>query len=125
MIVYVDDVAMFGPEEVVSELVRVIGQKWTLSEPSWTCDRNQVVFCGMDLNQYPWGWRVSQVRYPTELLQRYGVEGTATSPMVRADEPEATGHYRGGFVGYDEVKAGLDVRYQSDESMGNEGPSAS
>ena len=47
-----------------------------------------MMFCGMELVQYAWGWRVSQVRYMTELLNRYGIVGTASAPMQKVEEPE-------------------------------------
>ena len=88
MIVYVDDIAAFGPQSVIAALIQSIKEYWTLSEPSWSLGGNQVMFCGMELVQHAWGWRISQVRYMTELLNRYGIEGTASSPMPKVEEPE-------------------------------------
>ena len=70
VIVYVDDVALFDSEPVLKSLVQVIGEKWTLSEPTWSTNQTTATFCGMELRQLPWGWRVTQVKYLTELLKR-------------------------------------------------------
>ena len=88
MIVYVDDVAAFGPEGVVRSLVGEVGKRWTLSEPTWSLNQQVVMFCGMELKQFDWGWRVSQERYLTELLNRYNIHGVAAAPILKMEEPE-------------------------------------
>ena len=88
VIVYVDDVALFGPESVVRALVAVIGEKWTLSEPTWSLNNRPVSFCGMELLQLPCGWRVTQVKYLTELLNRYEIKGVSSVPVLKVEDPD-------------------------------------
>ena len=87
MIVYVDDIALFGPRQVIEALVNELRVKWRLSEPSWAANGTPVTFCGMELTRAPYGWRVTQKRYLQELLQRYSVDGSATCPLTKWEEP--------------------------------------
>ena len=86
MIVYVDDIAMFGPRPILEALVSELGKKWRLSEPSWALNGAQVTFCSMELTKAHYGWRVTLRRYLQELLQRYSVEGSATAPLAKWEE---------------------------------------
>ena len=87
MIVYVDDIALFGPGKLLEDVVTELGKKWRLSEPSWASMGSSITFCGMELTQACYGWRVTQKRYLQELLGRYKVEGTATVPLAKWEEP--------------------------------------
>ena len=87
MIVYVDDIAMFGPKPVLEDLVSELKKKWRLSEPSWALSRAQVMFCGMELTKADYGWRITQKKYLQEFLQRYNVEGSASAPLAKWEEP--------------------------------------
>ena len=48
MIVYVDDIGLFGPRPVLETLVLELNKKWRLSEPSWATSSEQVSFGGED-----------------------------------------------------------------------------
>ena len=87
MIVYVDDIGLFGPRLILEALVGELSKKWKLSEPSWARDGEQVSFCGMELARMSYGWRVTQKRYLQELLQRYGITGFASAPLTKWEEP--------------------------------------
>ena len=83
MIVYVDDIAVFGPKGLVEAVVTALRQKWRLSDPSWASPPQPVLFCGMELTKASYGWRVTQRRYLQELLIRYQVEGVAQAPLPK------------------------------------------
>ena len=87
MIVYVDDIAVFGPKGLVEAVVTALRQKWRLSDPSWASPHQPVLFCGMELTKASYGWRVTQRRYLQELLIRYQVEGVAQAPLPKWEEP--------------------------------------
>ena len=88
VIVYVDDMALFGEKAHVGALVKEIQALWKTSPPSWPDDSGPMMFCGMEIWRIPQGWKVTQRRYLQELLHRFQVKGTATSPMSRWVEPE-------------------------------------
>ena len=88
MIVYVDDLAIFAEKRVAEALVTLIKGLWKTSEPDWADGGNSVPFCGMELTRTSSGWRVTQVKYLRELLQRYSIQETVVSPMTRWEEPE-------------------------------------
>ena len=82
MIVYVDDLAIFAEREVADALVGLIKGLWKTSEPNWADLGSPMPFCGMELTRSGLGWKVTQVKYLIELLQRYYIRDTAVSPMV-------------------------------------------
>ena len=87
MIVYVDDIALFGPRGIVEEVVNSLKQKWRLSEPAWASPNEPVMFCGMELTKATYGWRVTQKRYLQEIIARYQVQGSAQAPLPKWEEP--------------------------------------
>ena len=87
VIVYVDDIALFGPREVLMALVGEVKAVWTISGPNWADPGSPLTFCGMELSRMSYGWRVTQERYIRELLIRYSVVGVASCPMSKFEEP--------------------------------------
>ena len=88
MIVYVDDIAVFGPRDMTERVSAAILARWKTSTPIWPSKDQSVSFCGMEVAKSTKGWRVAQERYMKELLKRYEVTGVATSPMPKWEEPE-------------------------------------
>ena len=87
-VVYVDDICLFGPQNVLEAIVKGIQEKWKTSSPCWTSSGHPVSLCGVELVQTTRGWRLSQLAYLSEILTRYNVNTTANVPLVRWDEPE-------------------------------------
>ena len=87
VIVYVDDMAVFGPRDVLVELVDKIRSIWTISGPDWVAPDSPLSFCGMELARTAYGWKVTQERYLRELLARYEIQGVASCPMIKFEEP--------------------------------------
>ena len=87
VVVYVDDVGLFGPRLVLRALVDKLREKWNTSEPVWSNDETLLNICGVELQQLKMGWRLTKRAYLQELLQRYEVESTASVPIARWDDP--------------------------------------
>ena len=87
-IVYVDDIAVFGPELVAKQVAGAFMAKWKTSTPMWPSPTTPVSFCGMEMARIQDGWRITQSRYLREVLRRYEIEGTTYSPMPKWKEPE-------------------------------------
>ena len=87
VIVYVDDMALFGQRQHVEALVQEIQGLWKISTPTWPSDDAPIVFCGMELWRFVGGWKITQRRYLQELLQRFQVKGSCSAPMTRWEEP--------------------------------------
>ena len=87
VIVYVDDIAMFGPVEILEKIVSEIKAVWTISGPDWATPQAPLTFCGMELLKTAYGWKVTQDRYLRELLSRYDIHGGVSCPMLKFDEP--------------------------------------
>ena len=91
LVVYVDDVALFGPEGLRECVLNVIREQWTTSEPQWVKDGQPLTFCGLELHKTSRGYKLLQKAYLAELLQRYAVTETAAAPISRWEEPEDEG----------------------------------
>ena len=89
VIIYVDDMAIFGRREHVEALVQEIQRLWKISAPSWPQEGSPIMFCGMELWRFAGGWKITQRRYLQELLQRFQVKGSCAAPMTRWEEPKA------------------------------------
>ena len=88
VVIYVDDMALFGERAHVEALVQEIQGLWKISTPSWPDESVPMIFCGMEIWRIHQGWKITQRRYLQELLQRFQVKGLASSPMSKWIEPE-------------------------------------
>ena len=86
LVVYVDDLAFFGPVGLCQCFIEQVQKKWKTSPPSWFGE-DPVTFCGAEVVRSERGYRLTQVSYLQELLQRYEIEGTAAAPMTKWTEP--------------------------------------
>ena len=91
VVVYVDDLLITGPQEVVKGCMQRIRSQWECSEPSWVNSEGWTRFCGLELR-----WRedhllLGQPAYAKELGQRHGTLPLRTTPLPKIDgdmEPE-------------------------------------
>ena len=97
LVVYVDDLAFFAPPNLCQCFIDHVQNKWKTSPPSWLGE-DPVTFCGAEVTRTSRGYRLTQVSYLRELLQRYGIEGTAASPMTKWTEPLEQGPPDAGLV---------------------------
>ena len=88
LVVYVDDLAFLAPRGLGEAFVAAVQERWKTSTPEWFSER-PLTFCGMELSQHGHGYRMSQSAYVRELLGRYGIEESASTPITRWTEPEA------------------------------------
>ena len=88
IVVYVDDIAVFGAKEVTQKVAEAFMAKWKTSTPLWPSPTEPVSFCGMEVAPLSDGWRITQSKYLKEVLRRYEVDGVASCPMPRWEEPE-------------------------------------
>eukprot|EP00439_Symbiodinium_sp_Y106_P053438 s3512_g7.t1 len=89
LIVYVDDLAFLGPEDLCWQFVTAIRAKWKTSDPEWIGER-PTTFCGIELSRSEAGFRMTQRAYTQELLNRYNVDEEAGVPIAKWTEPEST-----------------------------------
>ena len=83
VIVYVDDIAAFGPRIVTQRVAETFMVAWKTSAPIWPSPTEPVSFCGMEVARPSDGWRITQSKYLREILRRYEVEGITSCPMAR------------------------------------------
>ncbi|CAE7676383.1 GIP [Symbiodinium sp. CCMP2592] len=87
LVVYVDDLAFFGPADLCSQFILAIKARWKTSDPEWICER-PVTFCGIELSRGEAGYRMTQRAYIQELLNRYEITTEASVPINKWTEPE-------------------------------------
>ncbi|CAE7887157.1 GIP, partial [Symbiodinium necroappetens] len=87
LVVYVDDLAFLAPRGLGEAFVAAVQERWKTSTPEWFSER-PLTFCGMELSQHDHGYRMSQSAYVRELLGRYCIEESASTPITRWAEPE-------------------------------------
>ena len=80
-------ISPFFPLQSCKGLIQQIQAKWKTSEPDWLQD-GPVTFCGAEIALQERGYVLTQVSYIRELMQRYGVEGSAQVPISKWVEPE-------------------------------------
>ncbi|CAE7831874.1 RE1 [Symbiodinium sp. CCMP2592] len=90
LVVYVDDLAFFAAANLCQCFIDQVQKKWKTSPPSWFGEE-PVTFCGAEVTRSARGYRLTQVSYLKELLNRYNIEGTAASPITKWTEPPEQG----------------------------------
>ena len=88
LIVYVDDLAFLGPEDLCHQFIKTLRASWKTSEPEWITEA-PVTFCGIELARHDTGYRMTQRAYVKELLKRYQVDEDSGMPVNKWVEPEA------------------------------------
>ncbi|CAE7020194.1 unnamed protein product, partial [Symbiodinium microadriaticum] len=79
VVVYVDDVMICGPRQLVEEIGRTIQQSWETSDLSFLGPQNSIRFLGMELQRVDETAneiRVFQQGYISELLRAHGIKDT-------------------------------------------------
>eukprot|EP00438_Fugacium_kawagutii_P029112 Skav233709 [mRNA] locus=scaffold2120:28636:35173:- [translate_table: standard] len=74
VLVYVDDLMVFGCGDVIKGCLERVRQVWDLSEPEWLNPQSPVRFLGMDVWKMKEGMFVSQESYIQDVLKRNGEE---------------------------------------------------
>ncbi|CAE7203000.1 true, partial [Symbiodinium sp. CCMP2456] len=87
LVVYVDDLACFGPEGLLQAFLSAVQAKWKTSPPEWLGER-PVTFCGIEIARNPTGYRLTQCAYTKELINRYNIEESCAVPIHKWVEPE-------------------------------------
>ena len=87
LVVYVDDLLFLAPMGLGEAFVAAVQERWKTSTPEWLSGR-PLTFCGMELSRLSSGYRMCQTAYVRELLGRYCIEESASTPITRWLEPE-------------------------------------
>ena len=74
MLVYVDDLLILGPRELVQRCLQRISQEWELSKPEWLNELSAVRFLGMGIMKVPCGVFLNQEDYIRDVLRKNGEE---------------------------------------------------
>ena len=89
-LVYVDDVMLFGAEEVVEKGLQCFRKTWETSEPTWVTAKEPVRYCGMELSRTEQGdYFANQCSYLREVVRRHGMEDLCSAQIMKdPQEPE-------------------------------------
>ena len=90
LVVYVDDLAFFAEEHLCRAFIDTVQEKWKASPPTWF-GKDPITFCGVEIVLSSRGYRLTQLSYLRELLQRFQVDAKSSVPMKKWVEPEIVG----------------------------------
>ena len=90
LVVYVDDLAFFAEKHLCRAFIDMVQEKWKTSPPTWF-GKDPITFCGVEIVLSSRGYRLTQLSYVKELLQRFQVEAKSSVPMNKWVEPEIVG----------------------------------
>ena len=69
---YVGDVLVCGPPEVIKGCLGRVTQEWSCSQAEYLSEKGTLRFCGMELKLNPnGGILLSQESYTSDILERY------------------------------------------------------
>ena len=61
--VYVDDLLLVAPDNILEEALNAFKEKFTLATPEWVTMENTVTFCGYDISKTDKGFALGQEKY--------------------------------------------------------------
>ena len=97
LVVYVDDIVVFGSDSVVQAVVNALKGKWELSVPQQVNPDEGVRFLGADLWRFDDGaWMIAQRSYTKDLLAKKNLEELPKKdkrvPISKEEDPEEEEH---------------------------------
>jgi len=88
VLVYVDDMLLFGDTEQVKATAAAVRSLWECSPLELLDETKELHFCGMELRRYKSGVFLSQTGYLVEMLKRYEVQGVEPYPLPKVEDGE-------------------------------------
>ena len=71
--VYVDDLLLVGPDNILDEALQAFKEKFTLARPEWLTKEHVVTFCGYEISKTDDGYDLGQGKYIRDLLDKHNI----------------------------------------------------
>lgn len=88
VLVYVEDMLLFGDTEQVKATAAAVRSLWECSPLELLDETKELHFCGMELRRYKSGVFLSQTGYLVEMLKRSEVQGVEPYPLPKVEDGE-------------------------------------
>ena len=86
--VYVDDLLLVAPDNILDEVLQAAKEKFTLATPEWVTKEHTVTFCGYEISNTDDGYALGQGKYIRDLLDKHNISQTAAVPCPKIEEGE-------------------------------------
>ena len=80
--VYVDDLLLAAPDNILDESLQALKEKFTLATPEWVT----VTFCGYEISKTDDGYALGQGKYIRDLLDKHNISQTAAVPCPKIEK---------------------------------------
>ena len=86
--VYMDDLLLVAPDNILNEALQALKEKFTLATPEWVTKEHTVTFCGYEISKTEDGYALGQGMYIRDLLDKHNISQTAAVPCPKIEEGE-------------------------------------
>jgi hypothetical protein len=84
--VYVDDLLLVAPDNILEETIKALEEKFTLATPEWVTGDKTVTLCGYEISKTDQGYALGQEKYIRDLIDKHKINQTAGIPCPKIEE---------------------------------------
>ena len=87
--VYVDDLLLLAPDNILEETLKALEERFTLATPEWVTGKKTVTFCGFEISKTDGtdqGYALGQEKYIRDLMDKHNINQTAGVPCPKVEE---------------------------------------
>ena len=84
--VYVDDLLLVAPSNILQETLKALEERFTLATPEWVTGEKTVTFCGYEISKTDQGYALGQEKYIRDLMDKHNIKQTAGVPCPKVEE---------------------------------------
>ena len=84
--VYVDDLLLVAPDNILEETLKALEERFTLATPEWVTGEKTVTFCGYEISKNDQGYALGQEKYIRNLMDKHNIKQTAGVPCPKVEE---------------------------------------
>ena len=84
--VYVDDLLLVAPNNILEETLKALEERFTLATPEWVTGEKTVTFCGYEISKTDQGYALGQEKYIRDLMDKHNIKQTAGVPCPKVEE---------------------------------------
>ena len=84
--VYVDDLLIVAPDNILEETLKALEERFTLATREWVTGEKTVTFCGYEISKTDQGYALGQEKYIRDLIDKHNIKQTAGVPCPKVEE---------------------------------------
>ena len=86
--IYVNDLLLVAPNNILDEALNALKEKFTLATPEWVTMDHTGTFCGYEIFKTKEGYALGRSKYIRDLLEKHNISQTAGVPCPKIKERE-------------------------------------